>query len=208
MKLSKHVHSCLLVEEAGKRFLFDPGNYTFEENGLDVDAIPSLDYLLITHEHQDHMYLPLIKKVVTKFPDVKIFSNKSVLDILGKKGIKASSKGDDLVSLEEISHERIFSGPVPQNVMITINSKLTHPGDSHHLQTPAPILALPVQASWGSTTDAVELAVRLKPKVIIPIHDWHWNEQARSLMYKRLEDYFANIGIKFIGLTTGQEIEI
>ena len=117
MKISKHVHSCLLVEEGGKRFLFDPGNYTTEENALDVKAIPSLDYLLITHEHPDHMYLPLIKDIVAKFPDVKIFSNKSVVEILAKEGISAGSTGDELVSLQQVPHEKIFSGLAPQNVL-------------------------------------------------------------------------------------------
>lgn len=208
MKISKHIHSCLLVEEGGKRFLFDPGNYTAEENGLDVSTIPSLDYLLITHEHQDHMHLPLIKEIIAKFPDIKIFSNNSVVDILGKEGIVVSSSDDELVSLREVPHEKIFSGPAPQNCMITVASKLAHPGDSHHFQTSAPILALPLQAPWGHTTAAVELAVSLKPEVIIPIHDWHWSNKARDLMYKRLEEYFANLGIKFFGLSTAEEIEI
>lgn len=63
-------------------------------------------------------------------------------------------------------------------------------------------------SNWGSTTAAVELAERLKPKVIIPIHDWHWNEQAREWMYQRLEKYFESLGIKFLGLETGQQVEI
>lgn len=208
MKISKHIHSCLLVEDEGKKFLFDPGNYTSEENGLNIDTIDSLDYLLITHEHQDHMYIPLIKEIIAKFPEVEIITNTSAVDALKKEGIKAISSGDELVKLEEVPHERVFLGEPPKNVMITINNRLTNPGDSHHFQVSSPILALPLQASWGHTTAAVELAKTLKPEIIIPIHDWHWNEKARHAMYKRLEEFFKPLDIRFIGLETNQVVEI
>ena len=68
MKISKHLHSCLLAEEAGKIILIDPGNYTFEEKALDIGKLEKLDFLLITHEHQDHIYLPFLKIIFEKFP--------------------------------------------------------------------------------------------------------------------------------------------
>ena len=209
MKISKHVHSCLLIEEAGKVFLIDPGNYTVSENALDLSSIPQLDYLLITHEHQDHTDLSLIKEIFAKFPEVKIFSNSSVAVILEKEGIKVGTSGNELVTLETVPHEKIFmSNTLAKNVMFTIAGKFSHPGDSHHFETSSAILALPVQAPWGSTTAAVELAVKLKPKVIIPIHDWHWNEKARKSIYQRLEEYFRSLGIRFIGLETNEVVEV
>ena len=208
MKISKHVHSCLLIQEAGKIILIDPGQYTYEAKALDLNSISNLDYLLITHEHPDHFYLPFIKEIIAKFPEVKILTNLSIVELLNKEGIQSASEGDDFVKIEEVPHEKIFGTDPPKNVMFIINDKLADPGDSHHFQTSAEILALPIQAPWGSTTAAVELAERLKPKVIIPIHDWHWNEQARLGMYQRLEKYFESLGIKFLGLKTGQEANI
>ncbi|MDO8655088.1 MAG: MBL fold metallo-hydrolase, partial [bacterium] len=52
MKITKYVHSCLLVEEQGKTALIDPGNYTFQSKALDLRYIEKLDFVLITHEHQ------------------------------------------------------------------------------------------------------------------------------------------------------------
>ncbi|TSC66690.1 MAG: putative Zn-dependent hydrolase [Microgenomates group bacterium Gr01-1014_80] len=206
MKITKFVHSCLLLEEAGKKVLIDPGNYSAEV--LDLNSLSGLSYLLITHEHQDHMHAPIIKKIYAKFPGLKVISNQSVAGILEKEGIPVDTSGDDFVHVEEIPHEKIFMGPPPANTLFTVGGKLTHPGDSHHFESTTEILALPVQAPWGSTTDAVNLAVRLKPKVIIPIHDWHWNEAARENMYQRLEEYFENLRIKFIGLQTAVEYEL
>lgn len=208
MKITKFVHSCLLIEELDKTILIDPGNYTFEEKALDLGSIPTLDYLLITHEHQDHMYIPLIKEIVQKFPAVKMISNSSVAGILRNEGITVDTQSDQLIQLETIPHDKNFMGPTVQNTIFTIGGRLTHPGDSHHFAKTSEILALPVTAPWGSTAGAVELAEKLKPKIIIPIHDWHWNEKARENMYKRLEDYFASMEIKFLGLETGKEVEI
>ena len=206
MQITKFVHSCLLIEEDSKKILIDPGNYS--EESLGVNSLNGLDYLLITHEHPDHMYLPLIKKTLEKSPEVKIISNPSVAGILGNEGIKASTDGDKFIKLEEVPHEKIWMGKPVQNVKFIVTGKLTHPGDSHTFTQTTEILALPIQAPWGSTTAAVELAEKLKPKIIIPIHDWHWKDEARENMYKRLAEHFAALSIKFTGLEDGVTINI
>jgi len=48
----------------------------------------------------------------------------------------------------------------------------------------------------------------IKLQIILPIHDWHWNNQAREAFYKRLKVYFGNIGIDFIELKTGQTVSL
>lgn len=203
MKISKHIHSCLLVEENGIVVLIDPGSYTFDEKALDLTKINRLDYLLITHEHFDHMHIPLVKEIVAKFPQVKIISNPSVKDILGKEGITVSVEDNEVVTHQQVPHEKVWGFPPPQNYQFTIFGKLTTPGDSHSFTQTAEILALPITAPWGSTTRAVEIAESLKPKVIIPIHDWHWRDEARKAFYQRLTEYFQTKGIDFRGLETG-----
>ncbi len=196
MKVSKHVHSCLLVEEGSTTVLIDPGNYTSEENALDVSSLKSVDFLLITHEHADHMHIPLIKKLARKFPEMKIISNKPVASILGKEGIKVETEGNKIIKVEIAPHEMTLSG-APENAMFTVFGKLTHPGDSLRFNKTAEILALPIQAPWGSMVAAVEKAAKLKPKLVIPIHDWHWNDKARKLLYERAADYLKQRGIEF-----------
>lgn len=208
MKISKHVHSCLLIEDEGKVVLVDPGNYTAEENALNLNAIPQLDMIAITHEHVDHMDIPLIKRIVERFPDVKIFSTPSAKDVLGNEKIEVLTNSNEYIQITPVPHEKIwFGNPVP-NVMMTIFNRLTTPGDSHSFKVETEILALPVQGPWGSTTRAVELAIELKPKVIIPIHDWHWKDQARKLMYQRLKEFFGRNNIDFKAVETGEVIEV
>src|SRR5205085_2342203 len=95
-----------------------------------------------------------------------------------------------------------------QNVMITLFDRLASPGDSLTFRKSPEILALPIQAPWGSTTWAVETALKVKPKIILPIHDWHWKDEVRFWIYDRLEKYFQEYGITFKKMETGEIIEI
>ena len=95
----------------------------------------------------------------------------------------------------------------PENTVFTVFNKLVHPGDSHHFTSTGDILALPLQAPWGSTSAAVAKALEQKPKVILPIHDWHWKDAVRKGMYARLQPFFKEHGIEFKGLETGESIE-
>ena len=64
MKVTKFVHSCLLVEmpaPINRTALFDPGAMSVD--ALEVDSLEYLDDIIITHEHGDHFHLPLIKQL-------------------------------------------------------------------------------------------------------------------------------------------------
>lgn len=206
MKITKFLHSCLLVAEQDITCLFDPGN--FSESALDVNSIDKLDYILITHSHPDHLYLPLLKNILNKFPNAKIITNQSIKDILAKEQIVAQTNGNENIFVENVKHEHIWMGPPPENTMITIFGKFAHPGDSLSFETTAPIIALPITAPWGHTTWAVEKARELKPQIIIPIHDWMWKEEFTKGMYNRLEQDFAAENIKFLKPETGKTLEI
>lgn len=208
MKISKHIHSCLLIENQGKTILIDPGIFTYQEKALDLNEIAKLDYLLFTHEHPDHMYLPFVKEIVAKFPEVKIITNESIVTLLQKENITASSKEDTVVKLTPVPHEKLWDSVPPENSLVTVFDKLATPGDSHHFETSVDILALPIQAPWGCTTDAVNLALKLHPKVIIPIHDWMWRGDFRKMMYQRLKTFFETKNIDFKTPETGEIIAI
>ncbi len=194
MKITKLVHSCLLVEDKGKAVLIDPGIYSKE--AVLASNFASLDYMLITHEHADHFYLPLLKQIREKFPQVKIITNKSIAKILEQEGIKAFTNSEEGIGIVPANHEKILGKEV-ENVAFTLFNQLTHPGDSLQIATTTDILALPIQAPWGSMVEAIEKAVDLKPKVIIPIHDWHWKDEARNSLYTMADEYASNKGILF-----------
>lgn len=207
MKITKFVHSCLLVEDQDKTVLIDPGDFSVELLKPRLTTILKLDYLLITHEHFDHMNIPLVKEIVNQHKP-KVISTESVQEILSKEGIKIQTDGDEYVQLEQVPHESIAPlGSTPQNVLFHVGGKLTHPGDSHSFSSSKEIVALPIQAPWGSTINAVNLGLKLQPKKIIPIHDWHWNTDARLSQYTRLQEFFLTTEIEFIPPQDGESFD-
>lgn len=208
MRITKLIHSCLLLEEKGKVALVDPGNYSYEDGFIDIDELPQLDYLVITHEHQDHMYIPFVKEIMERNPGTVIIGTESIQEILEKEGLSVRTQSDSEVHLVSAAHEPLLNIPIPQNNCVTFFNSLTHPGDSLEFESTARILALPIQAPWGSMVAACEKAVDLQPEFIIPIHDWHWNDRARSGLYGMAKSYFAPMGIQFIEIENGHPVEL
>ncbi|HEY5442845.1 MAG TPA: MBL fold metallo-hydrolase [Candidatus Saccharimonadales bacterium] len=208
MKITKYVHSCLVVETPDRVAIFDPG--TMSEAALDVDLLDRLDDIFITHAHGDHMSVPLLKKLIAKFPAVRITSTDEVVKQLATESIKATTTPPNGVTFFDSPHESISSlfGDPPQEIGIHYLDVLSDPGDSHSFHETKAILALPITAPWGSANKALSLALELKPKHVLPIHDWHWNDQARAQMYARFEQILGEQGITFHKLETGQPIEI
>jgi L-ascorbate metabolism protein UlaG (beta-lactamase superfamily) len=208
MKITKFEHSCLLVEmpePVNRTALFDPGSMS--EGVLDVDKLEYLDDIIITHKHADHFSMTLLTSLLAKFPDVRITTNPEIVAQLAGEGITATSKSSNGIVLFDAPHEvvePIF--PTPEEIGIHYLDILTHPGDSHSFMETKKILALPVIAPWGSTIAAVNLALHLKPHYILPIHDWHWRDEARQQMYTSLETLFEKNGITFIKLENAQPV--
>jgi L-ascorbate metabolism protein UlaG (beta-lactamase superfamily) len=206
MKITKLVHSCLLVEmpePVNRTALFDPGTMST----VDIDRLEFLDDIIITHIHPDHYDVELIKKLVEKFPNVHITAPEEIVADLNTRGIPATSATSDGLEFFESPHEIIkplLPGEPPQEIGVHYLGKLSDPGDSHSFHETKDVLALPVQAPWGSSNDAVKLGIELKPKYIIPIHDWHWSDAARESLYEKMEQAFAKEGITFIKAVNGE----
>lgn len=209
MQVTKFVHSCLLVETPERTAIFDPGTMSAEALGAAIPELSRLDDIFITHIHQDHCDPELIKRLVAKFPDVRITGTPEVVAELAKEGIKASNTPPEGVTFFDSPHEKIHPpSPTPQQIGIHYLDVLSHPGDSHSFHETKAVLALPMTAPWGSNVRAFNLALELKPRFVLPIHDWHWRDEAREGTYNMFEQRLGEQGIKFYKLQTGQPVEI
>lgn len=183
--------------------LFDPGTM----NTVDINSLEYLDDIIITHSHDDHLDIELVKKLVAKFPAVRITTTPEIVETLVGEGIAATSAPSDGIEFFDSPHEAIkpvYPNDPPQEIGVHYLDVLSHPGDSHSFTETKTILALPVQAPWGAPREAVTLALELKPKYIVPIHDWHWSDEARNAMYENMEKLFAAQGITFIKAVNGE----
>lgn len=204
MKITKLVHSCLLVEmpePVNRTVLFDPG----EMSTVDVDTLQYLDDIVITHKHGDHLDPELVRKLAAKFPEVRILAPGEVVEQLAGEGITATTEAPEGMALFSSPHESVEPlFPSPDEIGVHYLDKLSHPGDSHSFNETKDILALPMSAPWGSTIRAINLAIELKPKYVIPIHDWHWRDEARESMYDRIAGALEKEGITFVKAVNGE----
>ena len=187
MKITKLGHCCLIVEEAGVRIMTDPGAYST----LQSEA-KNIDYIFITHEHQDHLHIESLKTVLKNNPEAKIVTNKGVGKLLDVEGIAYTLLEHGGVG--EFSgvhveghgerHAVIYQefGQV-QNTGYFFANRFFYPGDAFYNpacaadgaagrpQKPVEILALPVAGGWVKISEATDYAKLLKPKVVFPVHD-------------------------------------
>lgn len=207
LQITKFEHSCLLVSDGKRHILIDPGMMSSDLlRGADL---PKLDSILITHVHGDHLDPTYVQEYMAVSPDTKLYGPPQVAASLETLGLSVQSETPQGVALLTSPHEPgdpLFE--TPEQYGYHIFGALTHPGDSHHFDQTMPILALPVTAPWGASTNAIKLALALKPRYVVPIHDWHWSAAARTMMYDRFTQVLAEQGITFLALDNQMSVEV
>jgi L-ascorbate metabolism protein UlaG (beta-lactamase superfamily) len=178
--ITKLVHACLLVEADGNRVLLDPGIFTWQDERFDLPMVEGVDRILITHEHGDHVNANLVQAVLERSNGAEVETTPSLKEILAEQGIDAATDGTPHFAAP---HERIPSGPGPQNVGFHVAGAFSHPGDSHSFVETMPILAMPFVAPWGSLVAGVDRTRLVSPQYVIPIHDYALSDAGRDFMY-------------------------
>lgn len=203
-EITRLTDSCVRVVTDDGATLFDPGFHTFLEGEVDLESIGDVTRVMITHEHGDHVHPEFVKWLVDRGEDVTVYSNQAVADLLQSLDIEVVVDVPNGVSVEDVLHAKVASGAQPPNRSFTIDDLFTHPGDSREPTNTAPVLALPLITPWGSATGAVEFARRLRPKQIVPIHDFYMSESGRSWTRNMVRSVLADDGIEVVDIDWGQ----
>ncbi|MDX1469567.1 MAG: MBL fold metallo-hydrolase [Acidimicrobiia bacterium] len=203
-KIQRLTDSCLLITTDTEATLIDPGFHTWQSDDLDLDTLPDVTRVLITHVHGDHASPDFVSWLLHRRSDLTVFSNRDVADTLRARGIEVSTDVPDGVMVEDVLHAMVPNGSQPPNRAFTIEGILTHPGDSRDPTSTAPVLALPLLVPWDSATGAVEFARRLAPAQVVPIHDFYLSEMGRSWIRNMVKGVLAPDGIELVDLDWGE----
>ncbi len=195
--------SCLLVTTDQDATLFDPGFHTFQSGEFDLDGLPDVTRVCVTHVHGDHASPEFISWLRDRKSDLVVHSNRDVLNSLADRGIEVTTEVPPGFTVEDVVHGMIPNGGQPPNRAFTIDGLFTHPGDSRQPTSSAPVLALPLLVPWDSATGAVEFARRLGPAQVVPIHDFYLTETARSWIRNMVKGVLAGDGIELVDIDWG-----
>ncbi|GAA3633348.1 MBL fold metallo-hydrolase [Kineosporia mesophila] len=179
MKLTKHVHACVVLEDQGTTIVVDPG--TFATNARDL--LSTADAVLITHDHFDHFDVEAVKDVVAQRPDLPVYAPASVIAQIGAGHLIEATDG------------LAFSvGPVPVQVFLTGHAKIHpdltmpdnaayligdsaggsvfHPGDTYLVPGVAvDTLLVPTSGPWTKLGEAVDFVRAVSPRQAVQIHE-------------------------------------
>lgn len=212
MLITKLGHCCLLIESRGIRFLTDPGAYTTAQNSQ-----KNIDYIVISHEHTDHLHVESLKTVLANNPGAQVICNASVGAILTKESIPFIKLSDGesrdcngvTISAHGTNHETIYKTyELVENTGYMFDGKLFYPGDAFHKpDAPVDILAFPVTGPWCTIARAVDYALEVKPRVAFPVHDGNLVRQT-GITVRLPGIELPKAGIQFVALELGTETEL
>ena len=216
MKVTKLVHSCLLVERDGKKALIDPGNFSWQSGVIDHALLKDIDYVCITHVHPDHFDSTFVNVVHELSPNALWYSTEEVVNALDANGIKAHivSKLSD-VTFIDTDHANLdpWFSVQPQHTSFILFGELLVSGDhqEHKTMFGARIMAGAFSGGpWGSVIGTAKMLkdIQPRPQKYIPLHDWHLNQGARSAFYDRIKVLCDEWGIEFIRPEDGVPVEL
>lgn len=208
MKVTKFVHSCLLLEKNDVKVLVDPGMYSWQDERVMNFDFSNILAVVITHNHADHLSEDFVTAVEQASPNAKWYGTQEVVDDLGKLDIAGLSANEDS-DIQFIKSEHADLSPwfdeQPMHTSYIIFGEILISGDCQTLtdSSGARILAGVINGGpWGSVVGFSKMIESMsdRPKIVIPLHDWHWNEDARSAVYAKLPEVMGKFDVEFTQL--------
>ena len=207
MRIYKYLHSCLVLEENGKRLLIDPGAFSFVEGLLTPEDIGPVDTIVLTHQHLDHYY-PEALKIILGLRPAPVLTNKEIAGLAKQGGIDCEVIRPGETREHEGFAIEAFTAPhgavpaaIPENTAFRVNGKFLTTGDSTELSVDAvrgtEVLALVVTAPWSRLVDALEFAYAVQPKIVIPVHDAILKDFMLERVYAMCKAKLGEKGIEF-----------
>jgi len=222
MKLTKFGHACIRLDADGAgvgTIVVDPGKFTDVSAALDGAA-----YILVTHEHDDHVDYPKVAAAMMANPALKLWADDEVV-----KGLEAAgAPSHQLTTLEpgdyaQIPGWRVRAGggwhkpirsnmPRFHNLTYTISADggtVYHPGDSLDLPYHGvDVLCVPISGPWLALGEAIDYVHDAEARIAVAIHDSLNTDIGSQLWEFRLADNALAGPTEFKRLKIGETITV
>jgi L-ascorbate metabolism protein UlaG (beta-lactamase superfamily) len=219
MTIKKYLHSCVVLEEGGKRLLFDPGAFVFIEGKLKPEDVGPVDVVIVTHSHPDHFFPDALKTLQALHP-FTLLASADIIKAAQEAGLECTMEyalPGEVKNLEgfaiqafDVPHERIPM-ECPHNMGYKINDSVYHPGDSYLVPFnlgSVKVLLLSNGGPWATTKQTVDFAEKIKPAIAVPIHDaMHkdfWLERFNASMATWMKDR----GVEYKIISNSESLEL
>jgi len=212
MRVTKHEHAALTIEDAGRYLIIDPGSFTNPLTDLrDVAAI------VLTHEHADHWTPEHLRRILAQTGPVPIYGPEGVAAAASEFDVTTVHPGDTVTAgpftlrffggRHAVIHESI---PVVDNVGVLVNDAFYYPGDSYAVPEGVAVamLAAPVGAPWLKIGDAMDFVLSVAPRRVFATHDMTLSVSGRDMGRGRLKWAVEQGGGEFLALDPGDDAEV
>jgi L-ascorbate metabolism protein UlaG (beta-lactamase superfamily) len=212
MRLTKFGHACLLLEKEGKTLVIDPGVFSHD---LPIEAY---DSIVITHDHPDHCDVELLKQLVAKNENLKIYTIDEVKTKLDTEHINSTAvKPSDVVEAESFNLE-FYGGqhgishelwPKFGNVGVFVDGTMYYPGDSFDVPNkPVAWLAVPVSGPWMKTGEAMDFILQVKPKKCFPTHEGLLSDDGQGFSHGYMKFACEKSGSEYHQLQNSESVTL
>lgn len=212
MRVTKHEHATLRLDEAEDALIIDPGSFTSP-----LDELSNVVAVVLTHEHPDHWSAEHLDRILSAAPGTPIFAPAGVAAAAADYDFTVVSPGDSVTA--GAFTLRFFGGdhavihsslPLVQNVGVLVNDRLYYPGDSYAVPEDVEVdtLAAPLGGPWLKIGEAMDFVLAVKPRRAFGVHDMTLSTIGRNMHRQRLQWATAQNGGEFFELDPGDALEL
>ena len=207
MEITKLEHSGIVIEKDGERIVFDPVEFN-----KTIPRLNNVVAVIITHKHSDHLQIEVIKRIIRDNPDAKVITTSDaasfIEDPIIVKGGESCKIGGFKLDFFGKDHAAIIPGQIPcENIGVAVNGSIVNPGDSFdYSNVGAKVLLVPISAPWLKIAESMDFVDRVKPQIVIPIHDALLSDLGKSISDNWMKKACDKTGAEYRDLSFSENV--